>query len=86
MRKRNRLLVLTLLLVFGAAVGGFLSELAKDSQYFGWLSLSKQFGISNQSPVFVDLGIVSLTFGMMFNVSVSSIIGIIIAALVYRKL
>lgn len=86
MRRGKSMLVLILLLIFGAVIGSVLTELVSDSPHFSWLAFSKQFGISTANPLVVNLGIVNFTFGMMFDISVSSIIGVIIAILVYRKM
>lgn len=87
MVKRGRsVLVLIFLIAFGAVIGSILSELAKGSQYFDWLSFGRQFGISTDNPFTLNLGILSLKFGLMFNITISSIIGVIISIFVYRRI
>ena len=75
-----------MLLVFGAMIGSLLSELFRGSQYFGWLALGRHFGISTANPFYVDLGVISFSFGLMFNITIASLIGIAIAIFVYRKI
>ena len=49
-----------------------------------WLSYGKTFGLS--SPIVLDLGVLVLTFGLTIKFTIASIIGIIIAAIIYRLL
>jgi hypothetical protein len=47
------------------------------------VSYGEEFGIS--SPVTIDLSIIKLTIGFMFKINISSIIGLILAIFIYRK-
>lgn len=53
-------------------------------QHYGGYHMEKAFGLS--SPIELDLNILSITFGLMFRINVASIIGLIIAVFVYRKI
>jgi len=46
--------------------------------------MEKAFGLS--SPIELDLSIVTIAFGLMFKINIASIIGLIIAIIVYRKI
>ena len=49
-------------------------------RYF--LNYGQNFGLS--SPVELNLGFIILTFGLEFNITIASVIGVIIAFVVYR--
>lgn len=76
-------LVLIIFLLCGIVIGGLIGELTKGVSWLTWLSYGKQFGISN--PFTLDLGVLQLTFGLMIKINIASIVGIIIAAFIYRK-
>ena len=49
-----------------------------------WLNYGQSFGL--QSPLVLDLGLLVLTFGLTIHISIASIIGVVLAIIVYRKL
>ena len=71
-----------LLLLAGIVLGGFIGELASGVSFLSWLSYGQTFGLS--APLILDLGILVLTFGLTIKISIASIIGVIIAIIVYR--
>ena len=71
-----------LLLLAGIVLGGFIGELTSGISFLSWLSYGQTFGLS--SPLILDLGILVLTFGLTIKISIASIIGVIIAIIVYR--
>lgn len=75
--------ILLIFILSGLVVGGLLGELAGKVDFLWWLSYGQSFGLS--SPVQLDLSIVQISFGLMFKINISSIIGMIIAILIYRK-
>ncbi len=76
-------LVLIIFILCGLVIGGLIGQLTQGVSFLSWLSYGQTFGIAD--PVSLDLGVVKLTFGIMFNINISSIIGIIIAVFIYRK-
>ena len=64
-------------------LGGFLGELASKVDFLWWVSYGEEFGLS--TPVTLDLNIIKLTIGCMFKINISSIIGLILAIYIYRK-
>ena len=50
----------------------------------GWLSYGQTFGL--QQPVILDLGILVLTLGLSVNISIASIVGMILSIIIYRFL
>ncbi len=81
-REKNIWLLLVFLLA-GLVVGGLLGKLASGVPWLWWLSYEEQFGLEN--PIILDLSVAKLTFGLMFNINVSSIIGMILAVFIYKK-
>ncbi len=81
--KEKGTLVLIIFILCGLVIGGLIGELTSGVSWLNWLSYGQQFGLSD--PIVLDLGVVQLTFGLMFTINVSSIIGIVIAIFLYRK-
>ena len=75
-----------LLLVFilsGLVIGGLLGELSKNVDWLWWLSYGQSFGISQ--PIEINLSVITISFGLMFKITISSIIGMVLAIFIYRK-
>lgn len=76
--------VLLVLMLAGIVVGGFIGNLASGVSGLSWLSYGQSFGLDN--PIVLNLGILVITFGLTIRITIASIIGMIIAGLVYRFL
>lgn len=81
-REKN-IWILLVFILSGLVVGGLLGDLAGKVDFLWWLSYGQNFGLS--SPIELDLSIVQISFGLMFRINIASIIGMIIAILIYRK-
>lgn len=81
-REKN-IWILMLFILSGLVIGGLLGELAGQVDFLWWLSYGQSFGLS--SPIELNLNILTISFGLMFKINIASIIGLIIAILVYRK-
>ena len=75
---------LFLLLLTGIVLGGFIGMLAEGVPALNWLSFGQSFGLDK--PIVLNLGILVLTFGLSINISIASILGMIIAIIIYRFL
>ncbi len=75
--------ILLLFILSGLVIGGLLGELAGQVDFLWWLSYGQSFGLT--SPIELNLSIVQITFALMLKINIASIIGLIIAILVYRK-
>lgn len=75
---------LLLLILSGIVVGGFLGNLAAGIPFLSWLNYGQDFGFAN--PIILDLGILVITFGLSIKITIASIIGVLIAILIYRLL
>ncbi|HCJ57217.1 DUF4321 domain-containing protein [Lutispora sp.] len=73
--------ILLLILICGVVVGGFIGEILGN--YIPILKYGYNLGVS---PHTYDLRVIKLTFGLTFNINMFSILGIIIAILVFRKM
>ena len=75
---------LLLLLLSGIVLGGFLGEMVADIPGFSWLNYGESFGLN--TPLVLNLGILVITFGLTIKITMASIIGVILAILIYRVL
>ena len=75
--KRVNWLLLILILI-GFVLGGFIGTYFDGS----FLNYGRTFGLSN--PLELDLGFIILTFGLKIQISICSVIGVIISLLVYK--
>lgn len=75
---------LFLLLLTGIVLGGFIGNLAAKVPFLSWLNYGQSFGFAN--PIVLDLGILVITFGLTLKITIASIIGVLLAMLVYRLL
>ena len=55
-----------------------------DISFLSWLNYGQTFGL--EQPIVLNLGIMVLTFGLTINISVASIIGVVVAIILYKKL
>ena len=82
-REKN-IWILILFILCGIVVGGLLGQLASQVDFLWWLSYGQSFGLS--APIELDLNIVQISFGLMFKINVASILGMIIAVFIYKKI
>lgn len=75
---------LFLLILSGIVLGGFIGTLTEGIPALSWLSYGQSFGFSE--PVVLNLGILVITFGMTIKISIASILGMVIAIIIYRVL
>lgn len=73
---------LFLLLLSGIVLGGLIGSLTAGVSGLSWLSYGQSFGLT--SPVVLDLGILTLTFGLVIHINIASILGVLLAILIYR--
>ncbi len=82
--KEGRFWLFWILLFSGIILGGLLGELATQVSFLSWMGYGQTFGLT--APFELDLGIIQLSFGVMFKLNIASIIGVLIAIFVYRKI
>ena len=75
---------LFLLLLAGIVIGSFASHALSAFPAFSWLNYGKTFGLTK--PFTLNLVVLTLTLGFSIRITLGSIIGIIIATIVYKFL
>ena len=70
--------VFLLLVLIGFVIGRFIGT------YFDgtFLNYGQTFGLSN--PIVLDLGFIIFTFGLQIQITIASVLGVIISLLVYK--
>ena len=58
--------------------------LTEGVSWLSWLGYGQTFGFS--SPLVLDLGVLAITFALTIKITIASIIGVVIAILIYRLL
>ena len=75
---------LFLMLLAGIVLGGFIGILAKDVPALDWLPYGQSFGL--EKPVVLNFGVLVITFGLSIKITIASIVGVILAIIIYRFL
>lgn len=81
--REKKVWILILFILCGIVVGGLLGNLASEVDFLWWLSYGEAFGFAE--PISLDLSVIQLTFGLMLKINIASIIGMILAIFIYRK-
>lgn len=81
--KEKNFWILLVFILSGLVIGGLLGEVASRINALWWLSYGKEFGLV--SPLQLDLNVLKITFGLTVKINIASIIGIMIAIFIYRK-
>lgn len=74
--------ILLVLMLAGIVLGGFLGTLTESIQGLSWLNYGQSFGLD--SPIVLNLGILVVTFALSIKITIASILGLLIAAIIYR--
>lgn len=83
LKEKNGWLLFLFILV-GLVLGGLIGELTAGVSWLKWLSYGQKFGLSE--PIQFDLGVLEITFGIVFNMNISSILGLVLAIFIYKKI
>ena len=84
MAREKNIWIFLVLLLSGIVIGGLIASLAVNVSWLSWLAYGEEFGTNG--PLGVDLSILKLSFELRLKINVASIVGMIIAIFVYRKL
>ena len=74
--------ILLVLMLAGIVLGGFLGTLTESIQGLNWLNYGQSFGLD--SPIVLNLGILVVTFALSIKITIASILGLLIAGIIYR--
>ena len=66
----------------GIVLGGFIGSLASSVPFLSWLNFGQSFGLND--PLVLDLGVLIITFGLSIKITLASLIGVVLALIVYR--
>ncbi len=72
------------LVLVGIVLGSFVAYICKDIAFLSWLSFGITFGL--EAPLCLNLGIMSLTFGISIDLTLSTVIFIILSLLIGRAM
>lgn len=80
--------ILALFIITGAVIGGIIGEIIAGSTMLSSLSpyLIRTFPIFDMQPVMINLYVLRITLGFALYPNLVSILGIIIAILLFRRL
>ena len=76
--------VFIIVLLTGIVLGGLIGKLAEGVPSLWWLNYGNEFGLNK--PVSLNLTVLKIEFGVAISITVSSIIGMILAIFVYSWL
>ncbi|MBP3502429.1 MAG: DUF4321 domain-containing protein [Clostridia bacterium] len=81
--KDKSMWILIVFILAGIVIGGLIGDLASKSTGLWWLAYGQEFGLNQ--PLAVDLSIIKFSFSLMIKLNISSILGMILAVFIYRK-
>ena len=77
--------MLLLFILIGVVLGGLIADVTAGVPALSWLSYGNTFGMNNSgTPLILDLGILVITFALQIKITVASIVGVILAIVVYK--
>ena len=86
MSTKNGWIFFVVLLV-GVVIGSFLGEVGSQVTFLQWLSYGQTFHVGTAgNPFTLDFGVLLFSFYLGIRISISSIIGMIVAILIYKKI
>ena len=72
------------LVLIGIVLGSFVSSICRGISFLSWLVFGVDFGL--ESPMVLDLGILRLTFGISVDLTLATVIFIILSLLIGRAI
>ena len=78
-------LMFWIMLLTGVILGTLLGEAAANIGALSFLNYGKTIGISAGNPLVLDLSIMKLTFGVEMRLTLASILGLLAAIFLYKK-
>jgi len=84
MKEKSKSFNLTILLIVGMVLGGFIGHHLGEYPLLSWLNYGNVIGFD--PPFALELGIINFVLGITMNINISSILGMGLGFLVYRQL
>lgn len=75
---------LFLMILAGIVLGGFIGMLAEGVPALSWIGYGQSFGL--EEPITLNLGILVISFGLSIKITIASILGVVLAIIIYRFL
>lgn len=72
--------ILLVMILSGLVIGGFIGTYIP----WEWLNYGGEFGLT--SPATLNLGIITITFGLSINITIASLVGVAAAIIIYKFL
>lgn len=72
------------LVLVGIVLGSFVAYICKGMPFLSWLAFGVDFGL--ESPLVLNLGVMSLTFGISIQLTLSTVIFVILSLLLGRAI
>lgn len=87
-RKADSIVVLLVIVILGALIGSVIGEVIGTLAPGGYLEKVFSRGVNPglAPPAVLDLKVLTLTFGLTVKINLASLLGIVLALLIYRKL
>lgn len=73
------------IVLFGAICGSFIGDII-GTNVKSLIFFKSVYSIGMPKPLILDLRVIIITFGLNFNINLMTIIGVILAIILYRKL
>lgn len=72
------------LVLVGIVLGSFVAYMCKSVSFLSWLAYGIDFGL--ESPLILNLGVMRLTFGISIELTLSTVIFVILSLLIGRAI
>jgi hypothetical protein len=72
------------IIFLGAILGSFTGDIL-GNRFIALSFLKNSYSIGMSTPIVLNLKIMVLTFGLNFNINIMTIIGVIMAIILYRR-
>ena len=76
--------ILVVIVIAGAMLGSVLANAVGQFTYLSWLGRSLTLGVT--PPVVIDLHVLTVTVGILVRLNLAVLLGILVAAYVFRVL
>jgi hypothetical protein len=83
-RGHNPWWILVVIVIAGAMLGSVLANAVGQFTYLSWFGRSLMVGVT--PPVVIDLHVLTVTVGVLVRLNLAVLLGILIAAYVFRML
>lgn len=76
--------ILLLCILSGLTVGYFIGNLCENVIFLKWMNYTGAFGLDQ--PIQVNLGVLWISIQVKFNITLASVIGMLLGIMLYKKI